>query len=150
MFPLALLGGHESEHVATNQGSSKAGSGRRDRSSQKSMKLHSTFITISVVAALLPVGCANNRSAPSNAGTSHGSRLTTYLSTLRMGMTPEDAEQELKRLGCLPVGTLGLARSHRHSYVFLPDAATVTLQYDRNNRLVSWSGAAGSHEHSPQ
>ena len=92
---------------------------------------------------MLFVGCARDRSTPPIAASSHGSRLEAYLATLHIGMTSEDAERELKRLGCVPIGSVSLAVSHRHSFLFIPDAATVTLQYDEHDRLISWTGAEG-------
>jgi hypothetical protein len=64
--------------------------------------------------------------------------LKTYLGTLKAGMTPEDAERQLKDWGCIPIGTLSSALSHRDSYFFLSDAFTVTLQYDEHYKLISW------------
>jgi hypothetical protein len=75
-----------------------------------------------------------------DATNSHESKLDAYLGTLHVCMTPEDPERELKRWGCVPIVTLSSAMGHRHSYVFLPDAAEVTLQYDEHDILVSWSG----------
>jgi len=80
---------------------------------------------------------------PSNAASSHEFHLEAYLATLHVGMKSEDAERELKRWGCVPIGSISTAKSHRHSYFLLPDAATVTLQYDKHDELVSWERAQG-------
>jgi hypothetical protein len=73
-------------------------------------------------------------------GDSDYTRLETYLGTLKAGMTPEDAERQLKDWGCIPISTLSSALSHRDSYILLSDAFTVTLQYDEHYKLISWKG----------
>jgi hypothetical protein len=63
---------------------------------------------------------------------------TNALSSLRIGMTIGDADQDLGRYGGIRVFTVSSAVRHCYHYSFIPDMNYVTLQFDKNDKLVSW------------
>jgi hypothetical protein len=60
------------------------------------------------------------------------------LSTLHVGMTIGEADQDLGRYGGMRVFTVSSAMRHCYHYFFIPDMNDVTLQFDEHDILVSW------------
>jgi hypothetical protein len=63
---------------------------------------------------------------------------TNALSTLRVGMTIGEADQDLGRYGGMRVFTASSAVRHSYHYFFIPDMNDITLQFDEHDKLVSW------------
>ena len=63
---------------------------------------------------------------------------TNALSSLRVGMTIGEADQDLQRYTGLRIFTVSSAMRHRYNYVFLLAMDDVTLQFDEHDKLVSW------------
>ena len=64
--------------------------------------------------------------------------VTNALSTLHIGMTVGDADQNLGRYGGIRLFTVSSAVRHCYDYSFIPDMNDVTLQFDEHDKLVSW------------
>jgi hypothetical protein len=60
------------------------------------------------------------------------------LSTLHIGMTIGDADQDLGRYGGMRAFTVSSAVRHSYHYFFISDMNDVTLQFDEHDKLVSW------------
>jgi hypothetical protein len=63
---------------------------------------------------------------------------TNALSTLHVGMTIGDADQDLGRDGGVRIFTVSSAVRHCYHYSFIPGMNDVTLQFDEHDKLVSW------------
>jgi hypothetical protein len=63
---------------------------------------------------------------------------TNTLSTLHIGMTIGDADQDLGRYGGVRVFTVSSAVRHCYHYSFIPDMNDAMLQFDEHDKLVSW------------
>jgi hypothetical protein len=63
---------------------------------------------------------------------------TNALSSLHVGMTIGDADQDLGRYGGMRIFTVSSAVRHCYHYAFIPSMDDVTLQFDEHDKLVSW------------
>jgi hypothetical protein len=63
---------------------------------------------------------------------------TNALSSLHIGMTIGDADQDLGRYGGMRIFTVSSAVRHCYHYAFIPSMNDVTLQFDEHDKLVSW------------
>lgn len=90
-------------------------------------------------AALLGVTCGcTHPTADRKVGIHAQPRIEEWLGTLRAGMTPQEAARDVLRLGGTPVVSSGLHMRRQRAYSFPPKGA-VTLQFDAQDRLVSWT-----------
>ena len=95
------------------------------------MKGRTIFLILVAIGPLVASGCAHRT-------TQHPEpRLESFLATLRVGMTSKAAEPDLVRFGGIPFSGSGFSMRHQKAYGF-PDGGVVTVQFDENDRLVSW------------
>jgi hypothetical protein len=80
------------------------------------------------------VGC----SAVANRSVTPEQNATNALSSLHVGMTIGDADQDLGRYGGMRIFTVTSAVRHCYHYYFISGMNDVTLQFDKNDKLVSW------------
>jgi len=82
-------------------------------------------------------GCSTAINRPATPVTQNQNVINS-LSTLHVGMTIGDADQDLGRYGGVRVFTVSSAARHCYHYAFIPDMNDVTLQFDEDDKLVSW------------
>ncbi len=63
---------------------------------------------------------------------------TNVLSTLHVGMTIREADQDLGHYGLIRIFTVSSAERHCYHYFGLPDVNEIMLQFDDHDKLVSW------------
>ncbi len=110
-----------------------------EQSKLKSMK-PKLILCLALVLSGGLVGCSTAAHRPVAAVTPE-QNAKKALSTLRVGMTRQDASQDLSRYGGIETFTVGSAMRHRYYYFFIPDMNGVTLQFDEHDKLVSWEAA---------
>jgi hypothetical protein len=82
-------------------------------------------------------GCSTATNRPATPVTPE-QNVTNAFSTLHVGMTIRDADGDLGHYGGVRVFTVSSAARHCYHYSFIPDMNDITLQFDENDKLVSW------------
>jgi hypothetical protein len=92
-------------------------------------------LTLVLSGVLFGCSTATHRSAPP---IQQEQNANNAISTLHVGMTIGEADQELGHYGLIRVFTVSSAVRHCYHYFGLPDVNEIMLQFDEHEKLVSW------------